>query len=351
MPIRNAWLPREGLTADVVGRLINNTVLNPALTLPLLLLAGYTQKGQSLKLAHLTIYKRLRWCFWLALIRWVSGYLSRRSLNNWQDDRYDWSQEIVIVTGGSDGIGAHVVRLLAERKIKVIVLDIQPLTFEAPSHVTYYKCDITSPSAIATTASKIRASTGAPTILINNAGTCHGKTILSATPPDIQQTFSLNTLAHYWLAQEFLPDMIKANHGMVVTIASMAAFVTTPQLVDYSASKAAALAFHEGLSGELVTRYDAPKVRTVVVTPGYTKTKLFAGWRNDDTFLIPSLHLETLAEEIVKQVLRGESGYVVVPKAANLFVVPLRAVPYWWQVRVRKDLTKAMVGWKGRQVG
>ncbi len=61
--------------------------------------------------------------------------------------------------------------------------------------------------------------------------------------------------------------MIANNHGMVVTIASVASYVAAPQMVDYSASKAAALSFHEGLTSELTTRYNAPKVRTVVINP------------------------------------------------------------------------------------
>lgn len=64
-------------------------------------------------------------------------------------------------------------------------------------------------------------------------------------------TFEVNTLAHYWLAKEFVGDMAKKNHGMVVTVASYAAYVVAPNMVDYAASKAAAQAFHEGLALEL----------------------------------------------------------------------------------------------------
>lgn len=116
-----------------------------------------------------------------------------------------------------------------------------------------------------------------PTILINNAGVCRGKTILDSTEKDVRFTFDVNTMAHYFLAKEFLPSMVQQNHGMVVTVASTAAFLAVPNMVDYAASKAATLAFHEGLTSELTTRYNAPKVRTVVVNQGYTKTALFEG--------------------------------------------------------------------------
>ncbi|OQE19684.1 hypothetical protein PENFLA_c018G01433, partial [Penicillium flavigenum] len=77
-------------------------------------------------------------------------------------------------------------------------------------------------------------------------------------------------------------------------------------MVDYSASKAAAIAFHEGLAAELVTRYHAPKVRTVLVTQGFTRTNLIKDLTPEDTWFNPLLHPETVAEELVKQVLKAE---------------------------------------------
>ena len=93
-----------------------------------------------------------------------------------------------------------------------------------------------------------------------------GKTILESSEADVRLTFDVNTMSHYWLVKEFLPSMIANNHGMVVTVASIAAYLCTAQMVDYASSKAAALSFHEGLSAELKTRYQAPKVRSVVIT-------------------------------------------------------------------------------------
>lgn len=63
----------------------------------------------------------------------TSSWLSNGVVNNWTSDKYDWDREIVVVTGGSDGIGKIVVQLLAERGIKVAVLDVQDLTYEGMS--------------------------------------------------------------------------------------------------------------------------------------------------------------------------------------------------------------------------
>lgn len=143
--------------------------------------------------------------------------------------------------------------------------------------------------------------------------------------------------------------MIEKNHGMIVTVASLAAYVTAPRLVDYSASKAAALAFHEGLAAELATLYNAPKVRTVLMCQGYTTTSLFAGFHKGDGFMSYPLDPETVAEEIVKAVLRGQSTSIVLPRN-SVTVRGARNWPIWMQIGLRKDLKKVMKEWRGRQV-
>lgn len=136
---------------------------------------------------------------------------------------------------------------------------------------------------------------------------------------------------------------------MIVTVASYAAYVVVPDMVDYGASKAAALTFHEGLTAELLTKYNAPKVRTVLITQGYTKTALFDGYHNDSPFLVPTLHPDTVSEGIAKQVLKGESGHVMLP-GFGVVLTSLRAMPYWHSNRLRAAGVEIMKKWNGRQV-
>ncbi|EAT89412.1 hypothetical protein HBH56_014330 [Parastagonospora nodorum] len=345
MPIRSEWsLSREGITGDTIGRLLKLTVLNPALTLPLILLGRFTTRGNILAAEHGAAFKHLRTLVGLGLLNSLSGWLDSAVTNNWSNDTYDWNKEIVVVTGGSDGIGKVVVHLLAERGIKVAVLDIQELTYEAPPSVRFFHCDLSSPDSIASACSQIRSTLGNPTVLINNAGVVRGKTILESTEKDINLTFKVNAFAHYYLAQQFLPDMVSKNHGLICTVASLAGFVTAPSMVDYAASKASAIAFHEGLASELVTHYKAPKVRTVLMCQGYTRTALFEGF--DSKFLYP----ETVAEEIVKAVLGGKSKHMTLPETAWLIAPRLRSLPLWMQYGLRKRLDSMMKNWKGRQV-
>ncbi|KAM0244467.1 hypothetical protein ACHAQJ_010760 [Trichoderma viride] len=109
------------------------------------------------------------------------------------------------------------------------------------------------------------------------------------------------------------------------------------------------MAFHEGLSAELVTRYKAPRVRTVVVHPGATKTPLFVGFNQGASFLMPVQAPESIAEAVVKQILSGRSGQVITPEAGGMLPA-LRAFPDWHSFRVRNKGEKAMLNYKGRQV-
>lgn len=111
---------------------------------------------------------------------------------------------------------------------------------------------------------------------------------------------------------------------MVVTVASLGSYITFPYLVDYSASKAAALSFHEGLAAELKTIYKAPNVKTIVVTPGWVRTNLIKGLKVYKRALEPV----ALAEEIVKAVLNGRSGQVILPKESR-WLCAVRAMPNW----------------------
>lgn len=345
-----------GLSADPIWRLIKATILNPLLTLPLLLFSSSSSRTDTdhatTAPSSLLLLKTTRVLFYLGAIKWISDLLSRASINNWQRDTYDWSKEIIVITGGSDGIGARVVQLLAQARPEIpaiVILDIQDPTFPLTPNTFFYNCDITQPSMVAQTTETIRSKHGDPTILINNAGVARGKTILDSTETDIRLTFDVNTLSHYWLLQSMVPAMIRSNHGMIVTIASLAAYSTLPQLADYAASKAAAVSLHEGLAAELVGRYKAPKVRTVLVTTGYTRTALFEGFRNTSTWLFPVLEVDTVAKAIVDRVLRGESAHVVLPVAAG-FVPGVRGVPGWVGNLVRNGGDESMRLWKGRQV-
>ncbi|KAI4151313.1 MAG: hypothetical protein LQ340_003582 [Diploschistes diacapsis] len=341
MPPRR-WLPREGFTADVVQTVIQNTLLNPFLTLPLWLLARYHDRARGLGLDHPLALKRLTLCMYLGVLRWVNGFLSQKALNNWTKAKFDWKKELVLITGGADGFGKLWTLMFAEKGVKVVILDIQQPTFEIPKNVHYYNVDLTDPPAIKSVCDQVKSEIGHPTIVLNNAGIANHHTILDLEDSRLSRVVAVNQLAHYRIMRELLPSIVANNHGCIVTVASLAGFLTPAGLTDYCGSKAAAVAFHEGLSAELPHRFNAPAVRTILVAPNFAATKLAEGFVNKSTFISPTLHPATVAEAVFDKILSGNSGTVVLPKTHSWLGMTARAWPYWMQKGMATGLAEVM---------
>nr|GFD54627.1 hypothetical protein [Tanacetum cinerariifolium] len=97
-----------------------------------------------------------------------------------------------------------------------------------------------------------------------------------------------------------------------------ASFVALAGAVDYSATKAALLAFHEGLTQELKHRYKCPQIKTTIVHPGWTKSALTSheaiksGLKQAGSTLMEPEHV---ADVMVKQILDAKSGQIILGPA------------------------------------
>lgn len=124
-----------------------------------------------------------------------------------------------------------------------------PQTNESPppgDEVVFYFCDLASTASIHEACAAIRNEVGDPSVLINNAGIARSCDLLDDDDAYNDRLFRVNVLALFTLVRAFLPAMLAAKKGHIVTMASTASFITPPGLVDYCASKAAALSLHEG---------------------------------------------------------------------------------------------------------
>lgn len=124
--------------------------------------------------------------------------------------------------------------------------------------------------------------------------------------------------------------MIKENHGHVVTIASSASYMSLPHMGAYAASKSAALALHESLTGELRARYPhADRIRTTVVCPTKVKTALGSALADHSTtFLGPTLYPEQVSSAVTSAVSSGLSKQICMPAIMNLLPIVSRG-PAW----------------------
>ncbi|CAI7626856.1 unnamed protein product [Penicillium palitans] len=341
---RPGILPREGLYIDPVISGLRKTILHPLLGLILLSLM---LRG---RLSVVAPYERLvQITAATSAFLWLNDWLNAKCLNNWTTDgKWDWKKELVVVTGGSGGIGAGVAQRLAAMGARVVVVDIIPLTFTPENdRISYRKCDLSNEQEIAVVCDNIRSEFSHPTVLINNAGLSRGRTVVEGTYDDNNITLRTNLLAPMLLSRNFLPTMIQQNHGHIVNVASMSAYIPPPGLADYAASKAGLIAFHECLAQELRVQ-NAPKVRTSLAVLSFVKTPLFKGETNQSRFLMPLLHVDTVADAIVDTLNSGLSATIFLPGIFGYFA-GLRGAPDWFQNLVRSGTKSLKVDFKGRQ--
>lgn len=239
-------------------------------------------------------------------------------------------------------MGALVVKGLTANGIKVAVLDIQPLPrdLENSPHVRFFKCDITSVDEVKETAKAVKRALGSPSILCNNAGIADAHTILDASPAWLRKVVDVNLVSHFYLIQAFLPDMIKGKKGHIISTASMASFVACAGLIDYAATKAGVLALHEGLAQELKHRYNAPFIKTSIVHPIYVRTRLITSYASSlQRSRAIVIEPETVANAIVKQILSGRSGQIVLPSWMSA-ASSARGWPAWLQEILRDSTAR-----------
>ncbi|KAF2264265.1 dehydrogenase/reductase SDR family member 8 precursor [Lojkania enalia] len=298
------------------------------------------------------ITKALRLLLALGLLRNVNGYLNKIALNAWrlkpligEKKKWNWSEEIAVVTGGCSGIGELIVRGLVKKGLRVAILDIQelPPELQGYANIKFFACDITDPTAVNTTAERIRAMMGSPSILVNNAGIAQAHTILDTSDEWLRKIFDINLLSNFTTVKAFLPDMIAKNKGHIVSVASASSYLGIAGMVDYTATKAGVLSFHEGLNQELKHRYNARGVLTTSVHPSWVRTPLIQTWEKalkatGNALIEP----QDVADVIVKQIISASGGQIFVPHTLSK-VALLRGLPHWLQELLRDGTSKAVL--------
>jgi all-trans-retinol dehydrogenase (NAD+) len=130
----------------------------------------------------------------------------------------------------------------------------------------------------------------------------------------------VNNLAIFWRAKVFLPAMIKCNHGHFLITASQCAYATAGRIVDYPATKAAAIAIYEGLQTELKHLHNAPGVRVSVISPAVAQTKMFETTKSPSNFILPRLEASDVGQKMCENIWSAKSQEGLIPAAACLTI-------------------------------
>ncbi|WP_299403981.1 SDR family oxidoreductase [uncultured Roseobacter sp.] len=191
---------------------------------------------------------------------------------------------VLLVTGGSAGIGAACARIAAAQGFDLAlnfrtdtagVETVAAACREAGAKVILCPGDVSDPQAIADIYAQIDESFGRLDALINNAGVVDQTAkVTDIDHARLRRMFDINVIGAILVAKEAVIRMqTRGEGGVIVNISSAAARLGSGnQYVDYAASKAAIDCFTKGLSDEVA----ADNIRVMAVRPGLIETELHA---------------------------------------------------------------------------
>ncbi|MER5491717.1 2,3-dihydro-2,3-dihydroxybenzoate dehydrogenase [Streptomyces sp. NPDC002454] len=197
------------------------------------------------------------------------------------------TNSIALVTGAAGGIGAAVVRRLAERGTPVAAVDrdekalhraVADLTADGLP-VRGYLADVADPAAATPLVDTVERELGPVDQLVNAAGVLRLGPVRDFTTEDWVTTFAVNVNGVFHMSRAVVDRMIPRGRGALVTVASNAARTPRAGMAAYAASKAAATQFTKSLGLE-VAPYG---IRCNLVAPGSTDTPMLRSMWHDES--------------------------------------------------------------------
>jgi NAD(P)-dependent dehydrogenase (short-subunit alcohol dehydrogenase family) len=244
--------------------------------------------------------------------------------------------KVVVITGGSSGIGLATARKVAAAGATTIIVARDPeklaeakRAIAAEGHtVLTYSADVTDATQCADLVKRLVEEHGGADILVNNAGRSIRRAIENSFDRfhDFERTMALNYYGALRVTLGLLPTMVKKRRGHVINISSIGVLTNAPRFSAYVASKAALDAWTRCAASEFAdlgiqfTTINMPLVRTPMIAP----TKIYT----QVPTLAPEEAADLVAEAIVYKPVRiatrlgvfGEVLHALLPRVAQVIM-------------------------------
>jgi NAD(P)-dependent dehydrogenase (short-subunit alcohol dehydrogenase family) len=183
--------------------------------------------------------------------------------------------EIALITGGGTGIGRAIAQAMVAAGARVVIVgrrtpELKAAAGELGERASYFVHDVCNLPAAADLVDRVTREVGAPTCLVNNAGTHIKKPATETTPEDFQQLLNTHVVGAHALTRAVVPGMMARKHGSILFTASMASIFGIPQVVAYAAAKTAML----GMVRCYAVEFSPHGVRVNAIAPGWIETAL-----------------------------------------------------------------------------
>lgn len=192
--------------------------------------------------------------------------------------------QTILITGCSSGFGRLAAEKLARRGDRVyatmrgvdgknrdIAEELRGLTSAEGVDLRVLELDVTSDESVGSAVDTVVAESGAPDVVINNAGQMFVGLGEAFTAGELARQLDINVVGIHRVHRAVLPAMRSAGSGLIINVSSIAGRIAMPFFAVYHASKWAVEGLSQGLQGELASS----GVDMCVVQPGPFGTELF----------------------------------------------------------------------------
>ena len=189
---------------------------------------------------------------------------------------------VVLITGGSKGIGRSVALAFAREKAKIILVHYDPdesasqetlrLLADQGAQAEAHKVDVSSSSQVDAVFKDILSRFERIDVLINNAGITRDSLLMRMTEQDWDAVLAVNLKSVFNCTQAVIRAMIKQRGGRIVNIASVVGQTGNAGQANYAASKAGIMAFTKTVAKEVAGR----QITVNAVAPGFIDTEMTA---------------------------------------------------------------------------
>ena len=184
----------------------------------------------------------------------------------------------VIVTGGSRGIGAAVVRRFADNGDNVVFLYRSDDKAAARVGIPCVKGDISDPQEVKRMITRAADYLGGIDVLVNNAGIAQSALVTDISDPDYMNMINTDLSGTFYCCRQAIPYFLRNHSGAIVNISSMWGEVGASMEVHYSAAKAGVIGLTKALAKEL----GPSGVRVNCVAPGMIDTDMNRTYSPED---------------------------------------------------------------------
>lgn len=250
---------------------------------------------------------------------------------------YSMRDRVVLITGGSRGLGLVMARQLASEGayLAICARDEEELAranedLNWRTRVLALPCDVSNQSQVQDMVSAVEDHYGRIDVLINNAGVIQVGPMEVMTLEDYEEAMKIHFWAALYTTLAVLPEMRRRREGRIVNISSIGGKISVPHLLPYSASKFALVGLSEGLRAELAK--DGIVVTTVcpgLMRTGSPRNATFKGQHRaeyawfaiSDALPVTSMKAERAARQIITACKHGDVEVVLTiqAKLAALF--------------------------------